>query len=302
MACRFSIVDVFTEQAFAGNPLAVVRDCDHLNPDQMQAIAREFNLSETAFVLAPRDRVNSARLRIFTPRTELMFAGHPTIGSAVLIAMEDAPDMIGREGVSIVLEEGIGPVRCEVRRPRGRAVRAVFEAPAAPVRKGDLDPAACAAALGLEPGEIGFDGHRPVVYDAGVSFAFVPLASLEAAARAAPGPAFHDAITACAGASGCFVYTRETAGDAAHVHARMFAPDIGVPEDPATGSAAAAFAGVCMEFERPDDGEHQILIEQGMEMGRPSEMALTMTVQGGALSSVSIGGAAVVAASGTLRL
>ncbi|MGE3247057.1 MAG: PhzF family phenazine biosynthesis protein [Beijerinckiaceae bacterium] len=303
MAMPYFILDVFTEHKLAGNQLAVVRDCEHLSDEQMHAIAREFNLPETIFVLPPRDPVNTARLRIFTPAIELPFAGHPTIGGAVLIAQEDARDMLGRQELVIAIEEQVGLIHCSVRKPPGKAARAVFDLPQLPKRLDGAPPRDdLARALALSADDIGFGTHVPSHYSAGVGFVFVPVASLEAIGRAKPNLGVWDSVFSHPQGRGCYVYTQEVASEASHVHARMFAPPFGITEDPATGGAAAAFAGVCMEFEQPGDGEHQVVIEQGLEMGRPSEIVLSMTVQGGALIQASIGGAAVLVANGTLQL
>jgi trans-2,3-dihydro-3-hydroxyanthranilate isomerase len=293
-------LDVFTRRALAGNPLAVVLEADELDAAQMQAIAREFNLSETVFVLAPRDSVNTARLRIFTPTLELPFAGHPTVGAACLIAQLRAPDMIGRP-LRLVLEEEAGPVACEVVRHQG-ALRANFVAPKPPQFIQPLsDRAAIAAALALDESDIGFDSHEPATATAGVPFAFVPLKSLSALNAVAPdfarfGAAFPLQRPAV------FLYTRETNDPAHHVQARVFVPGLGVHEDPATGSAACAFAAIALRFEQPEDGEHAIVIEQGYAMGRPSQIALTMQVEAGALVQTEIGGASVMIAEGVLTL
>src|SRR5947209_301895 len=173
MKRRFFTLDVFTDRALAGNPLAVVLDSEGLDAPRMQAIAREFNLSETTFVLEPRDAVNTAALRIFTPARELPFAGHPTIGSAVVIAATRAPEMLGRGDLQIVLEEDVGPVRCNVRR-KGDAYFASFALPALPFTVSDVpELAQAAAALGLLPSEIGFDRHRISRYSCGTPYTFV---------------------------------------------------------------------------------------------------------------------------------
>jgi trans-2,3-dihydro-3-hydroxyanthranilate isomerase len=297
MKRRFFTLDVFTERPLAGNPLAVVLDSDGLDAPRMQAIAREFNLSETTFVLEPRDPVNTAALRIFTPARELPFAGHPTIGSAVVIAVVRAPEMLGRDDLQIVIEEEVGPVRCSVRR-KGAAYFASFGLPALPFTlPGVPENAEVAAALGLTTADIGFDRHRISRYSCGTPYTFVPVARLATIAGAAPDLARFRQVF---GEMGTFLYTRETTSPENAVHARMFAPRFGIPEDPATGSAAAAFAGVAQEFETPEDGVHTITIEQGFEMGRPSLIHLTMEIAGGKLTSGEIGGSAVVVSQGTI--
>lgn len=300
MKLRFHTLDVFTNRKFAGNPLVLVRDCDGLAGDEMQKIAREFNLSETAFLLEPRDPINTARIRIFTPFCELAFAGHPTIGAAALIAKTRAGEMLARHGVVIALEQEIGTVRCEVREGR-RALFAQFCAPKTPVRIGDAPHSGLLAkALSLQDSDIGFDGHVPSVYSAGLELVFVPLTSREALDRAQSDPAIF--AGAMGGSKGAYLYTRETEDDESAVHARMFANGLGFVEDPATGSAAAAFAGVAHEFEAPEDGDHQLFIEQGHKMGRPSRLTLRMSVEGGRLTSVHVGGHAVMIAEGELHL
>ena len=301
MRLAYHLVDVFTDRPLAGNPLAVVSDADDLTPEQMQAIAREFNLSETAFLLTPRIKLHSARLRIFTPSRELPFAGHPTVGAACLIATLRASDMLGRQPLHLVLEEEVGLVGCDVSRFRG-ATRASFVAPQTPVLGEKLDDRAeIAAALGLGAEEIGFGGHRPVVASAGLPFAFVPVSGLAALHRLAPKFAFFPEIFGLERPAVC-VYAGETADPAHHVQARVFVPGLGVAEDPATGSAACAFAAIACAFERPEDGEHTIVIEQGFSIGRPSLIALTMQVHGGQLTQASVGGASVIVGEGFITI
>lgn len=298
MKRRFFTLDVFTQTRLAGNPLAVVLDCAGLDARAMQAIAREFNLSEAVFAFDPRDPVNTIRARIFTPAQELPFAGHPTIGTAILIAQLRAPEMAGRD-LDIVIEEEVGPVRCTVQLARsGAAARASFVVPKSPQRVGDAGNIdALAKALSLEPRDIGFDNHEPGVWSAGTPFCFVPVASLAAISRAKPGGGLAMAVGEGRGA---FLYTRETAHAENAVHARMFGAGVGIVEDPATGAAAAAFAGVAAHFEKPADGAHAIVIEQGFEMGRPSLITLGMTIADGVLASATIGGSAVRVCEGTI--
>ncbi len=300
MTRRFQTLDVFTETALAGNPLAVVLDADGLDDGRMQAIAAEFNLSETVFVLEPRDAVNSARVRIFTPKREVPFAGHPTVGAAALIAHLRASDLLAAQDLRIVLEEPIGDVVCVTRRRKGQALAAYFELPKLPQRLEDKPPSTVqiAASLGLELQDIGFDGHEPSVFSAGFPFLFVPVRSLDAIGRAAPG------IMPWATKDGpaTFVYTRETERKGSAYHGRMFAGAWGIYEDPATGSAVAAFAGLVQAFDRPRDGKSMLTIEQGFEMGRPSLIALGLVIENGALVSATIGGSVVIISSGSLDL
>jgi trans-2,3-dihydro-3-hydroxyanthranilate isomerase len=292
MRRRFVTLDVFTDRRFAGNPLAVVLDADGLDTDAMQAIAREFNHPETVFVLPATGPDRRARVRIFTPARELPFAGHPTVGTAVLLALRDG----AVAGSELVLEEGIGPVRCVLEASAERGGRARFTLPQLPSEAGSVpDDATIAAGLGLVPAEIG--DLRPARWSAGNPFTFVPLATRAAIARCRPDPAAFDTAFGADGA--VYVFCRETVEPGHAFHARMFAPGHGVLEDPATGSAAAAFAGLLAPS--LPDGSRAITIEQGYEMGRPSLIRLTMEVAAGRLVSASIGGDAVIVTEGTLE-
>jgi trans-2,3-dihydro-3-hydroxyanthranilate isomerase len=296
MSHRFFTLDVFTRRRLAGNPLAVVLEADDLDGDAMQAVAREFNLSETVFVLAPEARASRARLRIFTPTRELPFAGHPTVGTAVLLARLDGV-MAARD---LVLEERIGPVRCTVQ-AAGDGGQARFDIPREPVQVGEIaDAALVAAALGLTLDDLGEDGFLPGQWSAGNAFTFLPVRGLDAVARSRPDQTHWDLAFGPDDPVGVFVFCRDTVEPGHHFHARMFAPSHGVPEDPATGSAAAAFAGLVARFGGLDDGDHEVAIEQGYEMGRPSQIRLHLTMRARQLTAAAIGGDAVVVTEGTI--
>ena len=299
MRRRFATLDVFTDKRLAGNPLAVVLDADGLDTDAMQALAREFNLSETVFVLPPTDDRQRAKLRIFTPGRELPFAGHPTVGTAVLLALRH-DDPVDAQMFGLEEEIGIVPCVVETRGPDRGYAR--FRLPRLPEAvEGAPDPTSIAWALGLDPAKIGFDLHVPSRHAAGNTFTFVPVRDLESVEKAFPAP---DAFTRVFGADGpgIYVYTRETAVLGRHFHARMFgSPAIGVREDPATGSAVASFTGVLMQCEPLGEGEHSFVIEQGYEMGRPSEIDLQIVIREGALASGEIGGSAVVVSEGEIE-
>jgi trans-2,3-dihydro-3-hydroxyanthranilate isomerase len=300
---KFHTLDVFTDVALAGNPLAVVLDSDGLDAARMQAIAREFNVSETVFVQAPQDPVNTAKLRIFTPRRELPFAGHPTVGTAILLGELRASELLAREDVRIVLEETVGPVACTVRHLKDRAPRASFALPQMPSFVEDLGNAEdIASALGVTPADLATGVHHPARFSAGVPFAFVALARQSAVERVQPDLNHWQAAFGGNGRESVYVYCAETVHREHAYHARMFAPDMGLSEDPATGGAVAAFAGVIMRDSLLKDGDHTLIIEQGFEMGRPSLIALGLEVVGGALKSASIGGAAVLIAQGIIDL
>src|SRR5262245_6209714 len=202
----FATLDVFTDQRFAGNPLAVVLEAAGLDASAMQAIAREFNHPETVFVLAPADAAHRARVRIFTPVIELPFAGHPTVGTAVLLALRDG----GAGARELVLEEGIGPVRCRAEPIDGARGRARFDVAQAPQEIGPIDDLpALAAALNLAPDELGCDSYPPSRWSAGVPFTFVPVRGLDAIARCRPQPASWDKAFAADWRAGAYVFCRE---------------------------------------------------------------------------------------------
>ncbi|MEQ1651160.1 MAG: PhzF family phenazine biosynthesis protein [Hyphomicrobium sp.] len=302
MALTYYILDVFTERPFGGNPLAVVLEADRLSPAEMQAIAREFNLSETVFVLAPTSPGHTARIRIFTPTREIPFAGHPTLGTAILLAELRTQAVNGESDAIIALEEEIGSVRVGVRLRSGAPAFGEFDAPKSTAVPEELaQPEEISAAIGLIPSEIGFENHKPMLLRGSSVFAYVPVANLEAMAKLRVAPNHWARAFTDRGTDGVYVYTRQCVRTQSSFHARMFAPDLGVPEDPATGSAAIGFAYVIQSFDQGPDGAHKRTIEQGMEIGRPSTIQLVSTVVRGKLESVRIGGAAVRVAEGKLN-
>ena len=299
MQRQFSIFDVFTDTPMAGNQLAVVYESEGLDTNAMQQIASEFGFSETVF-LSPADEVHhTAKVRIFTPKIELPFAGHPTVGAAIAIAQEKGMDAIG-QGI-LVLEEKVGPVRCGVRFEDGKSY-AEFDLPvlATPVQI-DRSKETVAAALNLEVTELGFENHVLSYFDGGIGYDLVPVRNLASVGRALPKlslwkAGFGDHSHNCA-----FVYCRETVGHENHFHARMFAPEAGIFEDPATGSAVASFAGAIAQFDELPDGSHIFHIEQGIEMGRPSLITLELEIDGGEIKGGRIGGNAVEFARGSIE-
>ena len=303
MQLSYHVLDVFTDKRFGGNPLAVVLGADGLDGARMQTIAREFNLSETVFVLKPQHAAHTARVRIFTPLAELPFAGHPTVGTGAVLAQLRATAPGSPAEALLVLEEGIGIVRVGVRLRPDAPPYAEFDAPKLPEESGTLPPPdRLAAALSLIPAEIGFENHRPTKYAAGNTWAFVPVASLEAMAKARVAAQHWDAALKGQRLNGAFLYCRQTVHTPSSFHARCFAPDFGVPEDPATGSAAVAFAAVVQRFDELPDGLHKRTIEQGYEMGRPSAIALAIEIERGKLEAVRIGGHAVRVAEGKIEV
>jgi trans-2,3-dihydro-3-hydroxyanthranilate isomerase len=301
MRAKFHTLDVFTDRVFGGNPLAVFPDADGIPPAMMQRIARELNLSETVFVRwdAPPEGTD-CRVRIFTPGTELPFAGHPTIGTAILLAMLGRARTEG-DGARIVLGETVGPVPVEVRMEGGRPVFAMLTAARLPeTGPPPPEPAIVARLLSLDEGDLG--GSLGTAYaTSGVPWLFVSVRD-----RAALGRARMDAATwegHLADAWGPHVYVvTDDAEDGVTLRARMFAPAMGIAEDPATGAAATALAALLAARDGAGDGRLRWTVEQGVEMGRPSRLHVEADVRGGALAAVRVGGGAVLVSEGEMTL
>ena len=285
-------------ERFAGNSLGVVFDADGIDGATMQAIAREFNHPETVFVLKPKAAGSTAAARIFTPGREMPFAGHPTVGTALVLTLRRGA------GNDVVLEEKIGPVKCRVDAEGSDHGRASFIVPAMPSEDGAAaSREAIAAALGLAVDDIGFDGHQPSRWSVGNAFTFVPLRNIEAVRRCQIVDARWRSAFESNGpaASFCFLPS-ETEDKTQQLSCAHVLAAFGLREDPATGSAAAAFAGFCARSLSLRDGEHGFKIEQGFEMGRPSLIALGVTMQGGALASATVGGPAIIVTEGTIEV
>lgn len=296
----YEVFDVFADKPLAGNPLAVVHDGEGLSDSQMQAIAREFNLSETVFVFPPVNPVHEAMVRIFTPEYELPFAGHPTIGTAVSLAKRR---MTGHDADRLVtLEEKVGIVRCGVILGEKGAF-GEFDLPRLPEKMSiKIEKEEAAAALGLGAHEIGFENHVPEVWSAGTPYLLVPVHNLIAAAKVSIDPVYVSESLPHVSERPLpiYVYCRDTILFDSNYHARMFVTGSNIYEDPATGSAAAAFAGIIQQNDRPLDGSSQWWIEQGMEMGRPSRIRLELDVSKQKLTGARIGGRTVKVAEGRL--
>lgn len=272
----YLVYDVFTDTRFGGNPLAVIPDATALPEADLQPIAREFNYSETVFLYPPEDPSHTARVRIFTPMSEVPFAGHPTIGTAVALAEAG-------HGPEMVLELGIGPLTAHAERGRAR-----FRTEAPLERIADPETAMVAAALGLDPGQV---AAPPVMASLGLAFTFAELDTRDALSACFPNvDAFRQAAAAYPSSLdfAIFAYVR----DGTRIDARMFAPLGGVPEDPATGSASATLAALLADAEGTD---LTFDLHQGDDMGRPSRIALS--TEGG---SVTVGGSAVRVMAGRL--
>jgi trans-2,3-dihydro-3-hydroxyanthranilate isomerase len=287
MSLDFTLADVFSDKPFGGNQLAVFPDATGIADADMQRLAREFNFSETTFVLPPTDPACTHRVRIFTPREELPFAGHPTIGTAAVLASADGEPASGE----FVFEEGIGPVAVTVDRSgiRFRLRSPRFEtADEAP--PGD----AIARALALPPDAITEAWYAGI----GVRFCFVRLAGPDLVDRIV----LDKAAWADGVADGWSSHLYCFAGNGTRLHARFFAPAFGIDEDPATGSASAALAASMAHRSAEPDGTYQIQIDQGVLMGRPSELNATAFKEGGRITEVIVGGSAAIIGSGTIRL
>ena len=303
MRFPFWTVDVFTDRVFAGNPLAVVGDATGLSTDQMQLIAREFNLSETTFVLPPENDEQTFRLRIFTPARELAFAGHPTVGSAFVLAATGRIPM-GPNGTRIVFGENVGPVQVDIRAKSGRPVSSQLLAARVP-EWGPPPPAPelLAAALELDASDLLVtDDDRPASLSCGTPFLFVPLASLDAVRRARINRHAWDTTLTTPWTESVFLFSHQAEAPDATVHARMFAPTFGVPEDPATGSAAAAFAGYLGRRHALANGTGRWVVEQGIEMGRPSRMEVEADATDGEITAVRVAGPSVIVGEGYLNI
>lgn len=297
MQLDYFILDVFTTHALAGNPLAVVMKADALSDARMQAIAAEFNLSETVFVRQPRIERHTALLRIFTPQTELPFAGHPTVGAAVLLGLQ-------KRAAAVRLEEHIGMITCVMERTSSRSGSARFSLPKLPE---EVVPVASndeiARTLGISPEEIGFGPFMQAAhFSAGVDYYLVPVRDAGVLARiklerrnswAEIYPQGHHSVYA-------FTATPEERDN--DLAARMFSPGMGLDEDPATGSAAAALVGLLARDPAHGNGQKNYRLRQGTEMGRPSVIEIQVGLEDGKLIHGGIGGSAVVIAEGKLDL
>lgn len=294
----YALLDVFTTTPLAGNPLAIVSNAGDLDDAHMQAIAKEFNLSETVFITQPLDSYNHATIRIFTPVYEMPFAGHPIVGTACYLAV--LAETEGNPG-PITLNVPLGAVPCDITRDASGHVAARLTAPQSPQQL-DLisDTATMAAALNIAEKDIGFDGFAPTHFDAGVSYTCVPVASRDALARAKPVMAHWTDAFGSHSHNDAYVFTSDTDDPACDYSVRMFAPMGGAVEDPATGSAAVAFAGVLADQLPPTAQRQSLLLEQGNDMGRPSRIQLGFDVGDKIATNITIGGSSMLLIEGEL--
>lgn len=299
MELNYYTCDVFTRTRFGGNPLAVVSDARGLSTEQMQALAREFNYSETTFVLPPQDSQHTRQVRIFTPRIEVPFAGHPNIGTAFMLAALDQVPMVN-EHATLRFEEEAGLVTVTVARRSKNEVYCELQAPQ-PLSQGEtLSADEMAEVVGLAAGDILTATHPPQVASVGLPFLLAEVSDRAALARANPNINAMQALQARGITPDVHLYTRDGAGF--DLRTRMFAPLDGVFEDPATGSANCALTALLADCQPEAEGDWQWHIAQGVEMGRPSELFARVSKQAGTVQAIRMGGFSVRVASGTIRV
>jgi trans-2,3-dihydro-3-hydroxyanthranilate isomerase len=294
MQYEFVTVDVFTDRRFGGNPLAVLPNAAGLSTEQMQAIANEFNLSETTFVLPPKDAAHTAEVRIFTPQFEMPFAGHPNVGTAFVVASRDGGD-------ALVFEEKAGLVPIEVLKDGGAIYGARLTAPQLLSRGGDIAVDIIAAACSLAPEDIESRHHAPCIASCGTRFMFAEVKTREALASARPRSDIFAQHFPVDGTTGIHLYLRDGA-DGIDIRSRMFAPLHGVPEDPATGSANVALVGLLASLRPEPDLSLNLRIAQGVEMGRPSILDASAEKRGGTVIETRIGGRCIPVMRGTIDI
>lgn len=302
MPVQFEHVDVFTDRPFAGNPLCVVLDGTGLSSDQMQAIAREMNLSETTFVLPPTDPKAAYWMRIFTPAKEIPFAGHPSVGTAYVMACAGRFPLHGPV-TRIFQQVGVGTLPLDIEVADGRPGRVIMtqgRPSFGPILR-DLTPVA--GALGLDPLDLAKAKLPMQVVSTGLEHLMVPAPDLDSMRSLRPNLGLLEDILKDCGALGCFVFCRETMSPETLAHARMFAPGAGVPEDPATGSAAGPLgAYLAVHGALPAD-RRSFVIEQGVEMGRPSQIWVEVGLDAEGLpTTIRVGGTTVPVIRGTIQI
>ena len=299
---RFLTADVFTSVPFGGNQLAVFPDARGIPEHRLADVTREFNFSETTFVYPPVDARHARRVRIFTPGGEVPFAGHPTVGTAHVLAETGALPLTG-DTTHIVFEEGVGPIPVTIRARAGRPVFVQFsvarlpEVGAPPPSRDEL-----ARVLGLEVDDLLGGDWSPQAMSCGLPFLFVPLHDRDAVARARIRMDAWEATLKHAPVSEIMVFAPGGERAGTDYRARMFAPGLSVPEDPATGSACAALAGYLAARDVRRDGTLRWVVEQGFEMGRPSMLDVEADVATGTVSAVRVGGDTVLVSEGTMSI
>jgi trans-2,3-dihydro-3-hydroxyanthranilate isomerase len=300
MQRRYITVDVFTDRAFGGNPLAVVLDAGGLSTAQMQAIASEFNYAETTFVLPPRDSAHDARVRIFTVNNEIPFAGHPNVGTAFVLAMRATTPP-----ARLLFEEDAGLVPVDIQQQDGQVVGAELTAPQALSKLTSFSAEQAAACVSLSATDIKTDRHPPQIVSVGLPFLVAELSSRDALRRARPDAVAFARTFPCDGCDAIYLYTRAVppAETPCDLQARMFHPgSSGLSEDPATGSATVTVAALLADLSGEQDAELSLRVGQGVDMGRPSLLLTRVRKANGAVASAHVGGACVQIMEGSFRL
>jgi trans-2,3-dihydro-3-hydroxyanthranilate isomerase len=294
---RYTVVDVFAEAPLQGNPAAIVFDADALDGAQMQGIAREFNLSETAFILKPQDPAHTAHVRIFTPANEVPFAGHPNIGAAFALA-NDRP----LKGEELVFEEKAGLVPLRLDRVSDKVIGASLTAPQSLSTRDAPSAAVVAAALGLDAADIVTSTHPPINATVGLEFMFAELRDVAALGRARVNPVAFDLIRASHRIESVHLYVKWPSDDGVRIQARNLSPYDGIGEDPATGSATASLTALLAQLDARLDCDFHVEARQGLEVGRPSLLHGYAEMRKGKVAPPRISGRCVSVMQGVLTV
>jgi trans-2,3-dihydro-3-hydroxyanthranilate isomerase len=286
---QYCLVDVFTNRAFGGNPLAVFTDAQNLSADTMQALAKELNLSETSFVLPAHDPAHDYHVRIFTPAVELPMAGHPTIGTAFVLAHKHLIQATEPE-TTLMFEEGVGIITVILKVQASHLQSIQMRQPLPTFGAEFSERAAIAQMLSLDPADL--DATLPLeVVSCGVPFLFVPVKSLAAMRTIRFRRDVWERVLRDFETPHLFTFTQEVERAGPTVHSRMFAPAMGIAEDPATGAAHGPLGCYLVRHERVTSGRTvEIIGEQGVEMGRPSLIQVTIEHEGEHIAGVYVGG------------
>jgi trans-2,3-dihydro-3-hydroxyanthranilate isomerase len=298
MRYRYYLCDIFTDTRFGGNQLAVLPEAQGLSDEQMLKIAREFNLTQTTFVFPP-ERGHTRKVRIFTPTTEVPFAGHPNIGTAFALATMGEFGDIGST-IQIFFEEKAGLVPVSILKSPGKPLLCELAAPERLSLGTVASPRLLAAAVSLDPTDIVTKTHPPRVASVGLPFLFAELRDRDALKRAEADMKKLHALAAEGLTPDIHLYVHS--GDNFDIRARVFAPMEGVPEDPATGSASCSLAGMLSHYDEATDGRFHYRIAQGVEMGRPSILNAGAIKENGTVVKTTIGGSCVMIADGFIEV
>ncbi len=301
MRLNFVTVDVFTTTQFAGNPLGVVLNAEGLSGEQMQTIAAEFNLAETTFVLPPKDPAHTAQVRIFTPRREMPFAGHPNVGTAFVLAREGKSYGRAVSSDRVVFEEKAGLVPISLLRDGASVSGARLASPQLLSVGGEIPSELIASACSLSPDDIEIRNHRPCIASCGAPFILAELRTREALAKASGRADVFVREVSKQAATSILIYTQVDESDI-NIRARMFAPHHGIPEDPATGSANVALIGLLAKLRPEQDLQLAKTIAQGVEMGRPSVLQAEAEKKNGTVTATFIGGRCAPVMQGSIEL